>query len=177
VRPPRELGRYAFRDSMKRYFHQLVLASAAILTIGCGSAKSLPPLADEALKNGTEFELLSLDPDPDAEKTGSREFCGWKVLGSTVIKDSDTRAELIASIKAGVAENTGTVADCFYPRHGIKVTINGEIHEFVICFQCYQVNWNVDGNYKERFLITDSPQPTFDRILKDANVPLAKDFR
>ena len=159
---------------MKRYILQLVLASASILILGCGTGNSLPSPADKALSRSASFELLSLDPDPRAEKIDGKGFHGWNVLGDMTIKSSDARAKLVATFKAGVAENDGKVADCFNPRHGIKVTDDGKTHEFVICFECYQVQWYIDGQKTEGFLITDSPQPTFDQVLNDANITLAE---
>ena len=158
---------------MKRFSLQLVFVLAAIFALGCGSGKRLPAAADQALSNSSSFEVLSLNPDPHAEKTDGKEMHGWNVLGDTAIKDSGTRTKLIAALKAGVAENDGAVAACFNPRHGIKVTDGGKTHDFVICFECYQVQWYIDGNKADGFLITDSPQPTFDQALMDADVPLA----
>jgi hypothetical protein len=137
------------------------------------SGNVLPSAAQKALQGADRFELLSLNPDELADKTDTDAFHGWNVLGTTEVKDPDTRANLISRFKAGVAENDGTVANCFNPRHGIKVTHDGETHEFVICFECFSVEWHVDGQETKGFLITRSPQPTFDEILKESGVLLA----
>lgn len=158
---------------MNRCYLQIVVLLASIFVVGC-SGNRIPAVAEQAMKNSTDFEVLSLEPDPRVGKADGHDFHGWTVLGKTTIEDSNTRAKLISRFKAGVAENNGTVAACFNPRHGIKVTHHDKTHEFVICFECYQVKWFIDGQNAEGFLITQSPQPMFDEILSQANVPLAK---
>lgn len=149
------------------------IVSAFACVLGCSSGNSLPPAAAKVLQDATAFELLSLDPDRRENKSDTDGLHGWRVLGTTSIKDSDTKAKLISRFGAGVAENDGTVAACFNPRHALKVTHDGKTHEFIICFECYQVQWYVDGQETKGFLITASPQPTFDEVLRNANVPLA----
>ena len=65
------------------------------------------------------------------------------------------------------------VAGCFDPRHAIRVEADGGMHDFVICFECLQVYWYVDGERKDSSLASDSPEPLFDRVLREAGVTLA----
>ncbi len=157
---------------MNQNLTRIVAPFLLLFVCGCSSGNRLPTAAEQALQDSADFELLSLEPN--AEKTEGNVFHGWNVLGATPIKDSEIRQKLISHFKAGVAENDGRVAACFAPRHGIKSTNDGKTYEFVICFECYQVQWYIDGQRSDGFLITDSPQPTFDEILKDENIPLAK---
>jgi hypothetical protein len=46
--------------------------------------------------------------------------------------------------------------------------------DFVICFECFQVKAFRSGKGESGFLITDSPAPLFDEVLKAANVTLAE---
>jgi hypothetical protein len=57
---------------------------------------------------------------------------------------------------------------------GNKVTHDGTTHGFLIGFECVQVEWYIDDTKVDVFRITRSPKPTFDHILKAANVPLAE---
>ncbi len=143
-----------------------------LLAVGCSSGSRLPSAAEQALQGSADFELLSLEPLE--EKTDGSGFHGWKILGTTPIKDSGTRAKLVSALKAGVADYDGGVAACFIPRHGIRVAHDGKTHEFVICFQCAQVQWYIDGQRVRGFPISGSPQLVFDEILEDANIPLAE---
>ena len=134
----------------------------------------LPQAAEQALRHSERFELLSLNPEHVEEMNQQDGFHGWEILGKAEIKDPSSRAKLVSVFKAGVAENDGTVAGCFNPRHGVSVTHDGVVHDFVICFECYSVEWFVVGSRTNGFLITDTPQPVFDKALKDAGLPLAE---
>jgi hypothetical protein len=71
--------------------------------VGCTgkSADSrIPESARAALENADQFELLSIDPDRQQDKTKD-DFHGWKVLGKTQIKETDTRTKLVAALKKG----------------------------------------------------------------------------
>ena len=61
---------------------------------------------------------------------------------------------------------------CFSPRHGIRVTRHGRVTDVVICFECRQVRVYRDGHSVASFLTSASPQPVFDDVLRQANVPL-----
>ena len=145
-------------------------ATACLLAIGCSSGNRLPPVAEQALRDATDFELLSLDPD--RENADSNGFHGWKVLGKTTITDAGVRNDLISAFKKGVPRRKIEPVDCFNPRHGIKLVSDGITHEFVICFECYQVQWHSPRSTRGGFQITSSPQETFDKILRASKVPL-----
>jgi hypothetical protein len=127
------------------------------------------------LEKADQFELLSLSPEEPKEKPKDG-FHGWRVLGQTTVKDAETRNKLLAALEKGVAENKGEVARCFNPRHGIRVTHDGKTADLVICFECLQVK-AFAGDRGHDFLVTRSPQPTFDAVLKEAKVPLPEPAR
>ena len=86
----------------------------------------------------------------------------------------DVDPKKIAALKQGVSENVdGMAASCFNPRHGIRVIEKGVTTDFVICFECLQVQV-YSGSSTSGFLTMSSPQPEFDKVLKAAGVPLAK---
>src|SRR5262245_30134991 len=100
--------------------------------------RKIPDAVKAALEKADHWELLSLDPDR-SQKPADGGFHGWKVLGKTLVKDKDARKTLLSALEKGVKENRGVVADCFIPRHGIRVVHNKKTYDLVICFQCYQV--------------------------------------
>jgi hypothetical protein len=133
----------------------------------------MPPAAVAALEGAQTFELLSLSPEHLSEPPADA-FHRWKVLGTTKVTDPAVRTRLISALKQGVAENVdGMVASCFNPRHGLRITANGQTTDFVICFECLQVEMHA-GGVKSSFLTMSSPQPEFDQVLKSAGIPLAK---
>ena len=152
----------------------LPFISLASLCILPACSQPIPTDAGLAIEDATEFELFSLDPFPEKRANRKRNFRRWSILGSTIIKDQETRERLIAEFKTAVADHRGGADKCFNPRHGIKVVHEGSTHEFVVCFECFQVRWYIDGVEKSGFLISDSPQASFDTVLTDAKVPLAE---
>ena len=150
-----------------------VALSLVLPLAGCAQDK-MPEAARKALEQADALELVSLHPGhEEAEAASDKEkFNGWKRLGQTTLEGEETIQPLVAAFIKGVNENDGRVAGCFNPRNGIMVTHGEDVHEFVICFECYQVQWFVNGEEKDGFLITDSPQPAFNKILKQARVPL-----
>ena len=159
---------------MHRYVGAFSVLVICCTLVGCNKKQSLPEDAAQALVKSKDFELYSLSPKPPEKDDKSDKLQGWKILGKTKVTDADVRKKLISKFEAGVAENDGTVAGCFNPRHGIRVKHKGKVYDFVICFECYQVSRYIDGKRVDGFLITDSPQATFDKVLKDAKIPLAK---
>jgi hypothetical protein len=156
-----------------------VLVAFAFLTVfhvsaNCadkGKENKIPDGARVILEKAEQIELLSLDPTPPKEKLKDA-FHGWNVLGKTVVKDAETCKKLVATLKKGVEENDGRVAKCFNPRHGIRAVYDGKTADFVICFECLQGHTYLGDKEVEAFLITDSPAAGFDKVLKDAKVPL-----
>lgn len=149
----------------------------ALLTFGCAPTPEIPPDASAVLRNGTNLELFSLDPrQEDAIRNRTYQgdlFAGWAVLGSTIIDDAASRTELLDALEEGVAASRpNTYAECFWPRHGIRVRHGGQQHDFLICFECIRVRWLIEGNTQASFGVTRIPQPTFDKVLEDAGVPL-----
>jgi hypothetical protein len=135
-------------DNSSRYFKNKIPATAATI-----------------LEESDGFELLSLNPNHQ-QKAANGDFPGYRVLGKVVVTDTETRKRLVSAFQRGVAENQGMVAACFNPRHGIRVTRNGRRADFVICFECAQVQ--LYGDVQAAFLISSSPKALFDSVLRSA---------
>jgi hypothetical protein len=152
------------------------------LIAGCSTlaAENEPPApVRKALENPDSFVLYSLDPKSEGEGNDAAEaddslFHGYPVLGKIEIEDAAERKKLENAFLRGVAESDGTVAGCFIPRHGIRVTQGKSTIDLVICFQCLSTTVYIDGERSQGFLLTKSPQPVFDAVLRSANIPLAK---
>lgn len=177
-----------------------VLALFVLPLIGCTAGaeeNAISAQTKAALEKAEQWELYSLDPDrnrspppapmppaapkdalavapkPATEAPAAAEaFHGWHVLGKTTVKDAEVRQKFVAAFLKGVAENEGIAAGCFNPRHGIRMVHDGQTIDLVICFECYQVAEYIGDKRAPGCLITASPQPTFDGVLKDAKVPL-----
>jgi hypothetical protein len=151
-------------------FTSLLLLPCA--TAGDKELRKIPGDARYILERADSFELLSLEPErvKDAKET----FQGWKVLGKKVIDKAEMRKKLVDEFERGVAEYTGGAAKCFNPRHGIRVKHDGKSADFVICFECDRVLVYAGGKDERLFLVSQTPGILFNKVLKEAGVPLPK---
>jgi hypothetical protein len=138
----------------------------------------IPDVVERQLDKADGFELYSLEPGQQLDKDGKviepkDGFHGYRVLGKTEVK-LDDRKKLADALRLGVEDNSGAVAGCFIPRHGVRLTDDKKTVELVICFQCLSVQVFVDGKKSDGFLVTHEPQAAFDAVLKAAGVKLPK---
>ncbi len=129
----------------------------------------IPAAAQNILEHADQFELFSLSPER-LQRPGILDFHGYRVLQQTSVASVETRGRLISALERGVHENQGAMAACFNPRHGIRAVRKDQTAEFVICFECLQVH--VHGEGASEFLVSASPKPIFDKVLRDARTPI-----
>ena len=151
---------------MRRFIWLLLAPVAAV-------AGELPAPLHAALEKGGEFHLFSIRPARVETGPGAMHFHGWEIIGRTSIRDEEKRKKLVAALKTGVEENQGIGAACFRPRHGIRVTEPGKVTDFIICFECFQVQVIVDGLPQKAVLVTRTPEAAFNDALKQAKLPLS----
>jgi len=151
---------------------------------GCGRERApapryaVPREITELLDNSTQFVLLSVDPLPVDFPHSWLEppkdvFHGHAVLGRTEIRDKAQRAFLLRALYKGIGESDGTTGHtCFSPRHAIHAVHGNNTLDLLICFECLWIRtYTHDG---EGLMTTsDSPQKSFDDVLKAAHIPLA----
>lgn len=174
--------------------------------------------AREILLKADSWELLSLNADLTiADRitrfvdsfvpsfldfdSNSKYFHNWPVRGKTIIRNVDTRTQLLAALDQGIREKEEmltyreffalarvcgpviyempevrdrggfVLTGCFDPRHGIVATHGGKRIELLICFECS--HFKIFGDVTSiRVWISKSPRDRFDDVLKDAKVPL-----
>ena len=122
-----------------------------------------------------QLTLYSIDGrhfEPGKEPKVEEKFHGYPVLGKVEVTDPDRRKEIIAALNEGRARSNGTMAKCFLPRHAIRAVEKGRTVDYVICFECYQLEVH-DGNSKRVKATTRDPQQVFNRHLRQAGVRLA----
>ena len=153
----------------------LVFAAVALMALPSRSPakdNKLPADVMDILSKADQIELLSLDPNSDGDKSKDA-FHEYKVLGKTAVKDTEARKKLVESLTKGM-EGEIRPAKCFNPRHGIRATHDGKTVELVICFECHQFGLYSGAGEVTGFLVDKSPEPAFDKVLKDAGIPKAK---
>jgi hypothetical protein len=120
--------------------------------------------------------LYSLDPGQlvhDETIRTQTVFHGYDILGRADVTDASEQRALVRALASGARESDGrTVALCFNPRHGLHVEQAGQAMDFVICFECLQVHAH-GFQLGDGFLITASPQATFDDSLRRHQIPFA----
>ena len=139
---------------------------------GCDQRKGVPSNVLTSLDQAQKYELLSLDPL--VRGTTDDHFHGWKVLGRTTVDDPSVRKKLNDALKEGARVGAQGPMACFNPRHGIRTTRDGKTLDLVICFECVQVYVYEGKDKTGNFLISASPEATFDDVLRAGGVPLAK---
>ena len=123
-----------------------------------------------------KLTLLSIGPGqapPDAEQ-----FHEHPVLGKLEITDPEQRKKIMVAVERGIWQakyNRG--AACFYPRHALRIEQDGELRDYVICFQCSNVEIYA-GSVADHFkTTTDHAKKLLNQLLSDADIPLAPERR
>lgn len=169
---------------MKRPMLGLFVVAGIIILLSLFQWQGLDSILDPVdmqlrfLQNADKLELISLQPDGGARKPMPDippQYEGSKVLGSMEIKDKATITRMVEALRTGIRDHDGDIAACFWPRHAIRAVKGRLTMEWVICFQCRQIHIHADGDLKVRLrtLVSGTPEPIFDEVLKNAGVPLA----
>ncbi len=137
----------------------------------------IPAAIEKLADSPTRFVLYSLDPRPlahDESIPPDSGFHGYAVRGSANIIDPEERRSLLRALARGVHDAPpDMIGACFNPRHGLRIEQGSYAAEFVICFECFQLN--AYGFQPGRdFLTTSTPQSTFDESLRRHKLPLPK---
>jgi len=108
---------------------------------GKAAKKALAELLKE-LDKAEKVELYSLNHRkiPKDNKEVKKAFHGYGILAESSLKTEEDRKKAIAFLGKVVHWNSLRKADCFHPRHGIRVTIGKKTLDFVLCFECNRVN-------------------------------------
>jgi hypothetical protein len=150
-----------------------LLCALLVLLSGTALAVDFPKELQTSLEKAERFELLSIRPARVEKTEGAFNFHGWEVIGRTFVRDAGQRKKLVASLRSGIEENTGIGAACFRPRHGVRVTEKGKVTDFIICFECYQIQVYVDDRPQKAILVTRTPEQLFNAALTAAKLPLS----
>ena len=131
-------------------------------------------------------EILTLHPEraeheDGGPKKGAKLFYGYRILGSRALDQSKveqrkTADRLQALIRASVlAHPDTTVADCFEPRHGLRIHSAAGKIDIVICFACWQGHAYKDGKEIERTVyLKNYFEPQFSKVCRDLGLKVAK---
>ncbi len=87
------------------------------------------------------IEVWSIDPSVDAKKSVPvsarlHPFHGFHVIGREEIRNKTEIAELLHAIIMSIAEAPEESADCFTPRHGLRVHEAKGFVDLLLCYSC-----------------------------------------
>lgn len=113
--------------------------------------------------------LYSIDPSR-TEKT-TEAVAGYGALGKIEIKDAETRRKMARALAGALDKNAG--AKCFEPRHVLRATRGEVTVDFIICFECEQMEIWTGSTVRMEF-IRGTPQELFDGRLRAAGIPITR---
>jgi hypothetical protein len=152
-----------------------------VVTLGCTQPAEKPPIkfqrqilaedVEHFLRTAVDVTVFSLEPDelysPPVKSPDKTYFHWWVQSKSVVVTESANKAALQASLADDVLENWKRGADCFEPRHGLRLGGEGRTMYLVICYRCVQL-WVFDESgerNKTAVGISDKTQAIMDRLL------------
>jgi hypothetical protein len=149
------------------------LIAVGLLTICIWTFYSSPfyPITED-----DQITIYSIDGRPKTireESPNGEEFHGCPVLGKVEIRDSKQRRAIIDELRSAYLRRPSQALRCFIPRHAVRVVHDGRTTDFVICFQCYWFVEHTGTEQKVGRTISRSAEPFFNKLLTDANIPLA----
>jgi len=122
--------------------------------------------------------LYSLNPhdyrvfDGKLPENSDQTFHRYPVLGGVEITSLEEKTNLLNAFTKGIRESDGQVAACFNPRHGLRIVDGTVTNDFVICFECLQVQaYGFSGGHD--FLTSGSPSGTFNKVLDEYHIKKA----
>jgi len=123
----------------------------------------------------TQFFLYSLDPKGGLSSAVNTEqvFHGFTILGKAEVAIENDKSAILKSFVQGIRENHGSVANCFNPRHALRLIIGSSTNDFAICFECLKVT-PYGFNYGREFLITTSQSAEFNDFVDKYHLKKAK---
>lgn len=172
-------------EVMKSFFG-FVLLSCLLFQTASGAGEdfkaSQSRIADAIEKIGQTQDkifLYSLDPNDlrilegKLPENSDKVFHRYPILGRVEITSPEERIRLLSAFAKGVRENSNSLANCFNPRHGIRIVSETTTNDFVICFECLQVQaYGFNGG--RNFLTSNSPRTVFDDFLKKYHIKRAQ---
>jgi len=123
--------------------------------------------------------LYSLDPHDARRFSGklpensNKSFHYFPILGRVEIVSTQEKTNLLGAFTKGIKENNESLANCFDPRHGIRIVSETATNDFVICFECLQVQ-AYGFNAGKYFLTSSSPNATFNKFLDEYHLKKAE---
>ena len=121
-------------EPMKRNLIRWVFFTT--ITAACACQQAFPKRAATLLRGADTLQVLSLDPTNGA--IDPKGFHRWPVVGEVLIGDTDRKPFVDAVIRGAKPQSEASPCE-IAPRHGIRASSKEGTVDFVICFECGEV--------------------------------------
>jgi hypothetical protein len=139
-----------------------------LVLLGCQDADSKIPI-----DSMTVYSLDGMYEGGATGKPAGDTFHDYPVLGKVDIASPKDRTAILVAVKKGISQSDGGEYKCFWPRHGVRLTQGGKTIEYLICFQCRQLDEFTEGR-KTHKPTTEAAAAVLDKQLQSAGVPQQK---
>ena|ERR1700734_181303 len=157
---------------MKSVFSVLLLLVAISFPIRAFADNKLPSEAADALHASSKVILYSLEPWSLAT-TNDNTLHHYKILGQVTLDGKDA-ATAITVFESAISkkEHLGH-ATCFDPRHALRVTVNSQTYDFLLCYACGYL-YVYHGDKVIAMLDAGGSPTVLNSLLTAAKIPLSK---
>jgi acyl-CoA thioesterase-1 len=116
--------------------------------------------------------LYSIKPE---ETSAGDAFYHYVVRNKVDVASPEDRAAIFTAIQQGIDQGYAHGAfGCFEPHHGVRLRRKGKAHDYVLCFECLNVDEFIDGKFARETTMDWTAQALIDKHLKEAGVLQAK---
>ena len=158
---------------MKFIFSILLLSIAISSPIQAfAEDNKLPSEAADALHAFNKAILYSLEPWSLAT-TNENTLHRYKILGQVTLDGKDT-AKAMTTFESSISKRKHLFhATCFDPRHALRVTVNGQTYDFLLCYACGYL-YVYHGDKIIAMLDSGGSPELLNSLLTAAKIPLSK---
>ncbi|MEO8205486.1 MAG: hypothetical protein ABI615_04845 [Chthoniobacterales bacterium] len=153
--------------------HSLIALAALMMMAGCTTGANKQSAQAGAVRSfarnvkQVQVTLYSLNPNGPS---GSGDFHGFGIVGQAPITKAGDKRILLDTLAIGIDNGRGAGHVCFKPRHGLRVTFNGQTTDYVICLQCERMKVYTNGKVQS-VRIANTPAPIYYGMLPKYNIP------
>ena len=150
------------------------IAFSITATSALAADPDVPAAIEKLADSPSRVVLYSLDPDKRHIESVEPEkiFHDYVIRGRADITDAAERRAFLQALARGARDAVPNVIHaCFNPRHALRIEQGSYAADFVICFECLQVQ-TCGFQPADFFLTSAAPQATFDESLRRHNLPL-----
>ena len=132
---------YCLKTAMKlKLFCLLAVLVVALCPHAEAARARLPAEVFRALDSPSEVTLYATNPDSRAFHWWfSRRFHGYRILGKVSVADPVQRREVAEVVSQAARTYRGDTKCMFSPRHAVRLASGAKTYDFLICFQCLQM--------------------------------------